>query len=190
MSKSNAAAASVDENDVAAAMPPVKPAPTKPTATAAGRDDIRDDLRAPDGMSRRRKGNIDKFEVPQAALDRFKAAGWTLEFKRHTLMGQEDPSYQVALGENCWEAVTTDEIPGFMPSGHSGAIVRDGLMLMKRPAYLTEEARQEDTAAARGMIRAKEAQLGQTPPGTMTRDHATAAPKVGKSYERMEVPKD
>lgn len=152
---------------------------------------IRDDIpRAPDGMVRQRRGAIDPFELPEQIKARFEEAGWSLEWKRYTCYGQSDISYENALAENHWEPVVTDEVPGFMPKGYTGAIIRDGLMLMKRPAYLTEEARREDIRAARELILTKEEQLGQTPPGTLTRDHPTARPRVGKSFEPMEVPND
>lgn len=177
-------------------MPLVKQAPAKPSSSRQGlreaqpEKSLRDPARAPEGVVRQRKGFIDPFEIPEQIKGRFEAAGWSLEWKRHTVFGQDDHSYASALAENAWEAVTADEIPGFMPKGYAGAIIRDGLMLMKRPAYLTEEARQEDIDAARGLIRAKEAQLGETPPGTFTRDHSTARPQIGRSIEPMAVPAD
>lgn len=178
------------------AMPPIKSAPQRPSAPRQQMREtppdksVRDPVRAPDGLVRQRKGAIDPFEIPEQIKGKYEAAGWSLEWKRHTVFGQDDYSYASALAENAWEAVTADEIPGFMPNGYAGAIIRDGLMLMKRPAYLTEEARIEDMEAARGLIRAKEAQLGETPPGTLTRDHPTARPKVGRTIEPMTVPID
>lgn len=154
------------------------------------REPVREEMRAPQGLVRKRKGNVDKFLVPDSVIARFAAAGYSIEWKRHTVFGQDDPGYDVALAENCWEAVTSEEIPGFMPAGFKGAIVRDGLQLMKRPSYLTDEARSEDKQMAREAIRIQEGRLGQTPPGTMTRDHQTARPKVGKSYEPLAVPQD
>ena len=178
-------------------MPPVKQAPQKPQPAAPRqmmRDDqdrdIRDVPQAPEGLQRQRRGFIDPFDIPQRVLDRYAAAGWSLEWKRHTVYGQSDNNYENSLSENKWEPVTSDEIPGFMPKGYSGAIIREGLMLRKRPAYLTAEARREDNFAAREAIRTKEAQLGQTPPGTMTRDHPTAKPIIGKHYGPIDVPQD
>lgn len=170
--------------------------PGRPSnAERAARQDIREPVHAalreaPTGATRSRKGNVDKFELPESVIMRFKEAGWSLEWKRHTVVGQPDPSYEVALAENAWENVMADEIPGFMPKGMGGAIIRDGLQLMKRPLYLTQEARMEDANLAIDSIRRQEAKLGQTPPGQLTRDHPTARPKVGKSYEPIAVPKD
>lgn len=170
----------VEAGEIKAAPPPL-----------AARDDIRGAMRqAPEGLIRGRKGDVDKFDIPDEVIKRFAEAGWSIEWKRHSVFNQEDPSYQVALAENQWQPVTTDEIKGLMPAGHSGAIIRDGLMVMKRPSYLTQEAREEDSAAARNLIRAKEEQLGQTPSGTMTRDHPAARPSVGKSFEPIVVPTD
>lgn len=189
---------------IAAAPPMPKPVPVN-AGSSALRGDIRgngigdeltDDLsdmaRAPEGQVRKRKGSIDKFAIPAPVIERYKQAGWSLEWKRHTTYGQGDPSYQVALAENGWIPVDVSELPGYMPPEYKGAIVRDGNMLMKRPLYLTEEARREDTTLARNMIRAKEQQLGQTPAGQLTRDHPTARAVTGvtRDYGPIEVPKD
>ena len=114
----------------------------------------------------------------------------TYEWKRETVYGASDPSYDVSLRENGWEPVDVSRHPEFMPPGYRGAIKRDGLVLMERPTYLTQEARAEDDENARELIRAKEQQLGSTPQGTLTREHPTARPAVRRSYAPLEVPND
>lgn len=152
-----------------------------------------DDLhveRAPDGLTRARLTEVDKFALPQKVMAAYTAAGWSLEWKRHTVLGMPDQSYDIALAENHWQAVNSNEIKGMMPINHNGPIIRDGLMLMKRPAYLTQQAREEDARIANAAIRAKEAQLGQTPAGTMTRDHPGARPQISRSVEPLQIPRD
>jgi hypothetical protein len=127
----------------------------------------------------------DEFALPPAP------AGWTYEWKRKTVLGQEDPAHQVALLRMGWEPVPTDRHPEMMPgSGNYPTIERKGMILMERPTELVEEARSIELQKARGQVRAKEAQLAGTPDGTMTRDHAQARPKINKSYEAMPVPKE
>ena len=69
-------------------------------------------------------------------------------------------------------------------------IERKGMILMERPMSLTNEARDVELRRARMQVRAKEQQLGSTPDGTMTRDHARVKPNVKKSYEPMPIPED
>lgn len=168
----------------------LRQAPRPPVRTEAAREDDREILRAPEGVTRKRKGNVDQFELPERQIKRFLEAGWSLEWKKHTVVGQPDASYEVMLGENGWEPVTSDELPAFMPKGFSGAIIRDGLQLMKRPKYLTEEARREDSRAAQDVIRRQHERLKTAPPGTMTRDHPEARPKVNKAFEPIDIPSD
>lgn len=175
-----------------AAMPKIAAAPRRQSTRDESATDrsIRDIERAPDGLTRQRVGTVDQFALPEQVRARYAEAGWSLEWKRNTCFGQEDWSYENSLAENHWQAVGSDELPGLMPPGYSGAVIRDGLMLMKRPAYLTEEARSEERRAALGQIAAKEAQLADAPQGTLPRDHAEIAPKIGKGYAPLEIPAD
>lgn len=117
--------------------------------------------------------------------------GWTYEWKRHTLLGAEDPTYTVHLARMGWEPVPASRHPEMMPQGWSrGTIERKGLILMERPTEVVDEARRLLDRAARDQVRAKEAQLSGTPDGTMTRDHEKVRPAIKKSFEAMPVPKD
>lgn len=140
-----------------------------------------------DGMrTRKRKGgNVDKFHIPPEIIPE----GTTYEWKRLTTMGMEDPGYYVGLREQGWLPVKAENHPEFMPPDWSkGTIERDGMILMERPSYLTEEARQEDIQAARDAVRMKEAQLGATPHGQM--DRVAPALKRQRFSEPIEVPAD
>jgi len=136
--------------------------------------------------TRQRPGTIDKFHLDAHLIP----DGMSYEWKRQTVMGAPDPSYDQAMAENGWEPVDSSRHPQFMPQGHKGPIVRDGLVLMERPVELTQEARAEDRMMAREQVQVKERQLSSTPDGTFTRDHATARPRVSKSYEPMPIPAD
>ena len=115
--------------------------------------------------------------------------GWDYQWKRHTIYGQEDPAYQVALARGGWTPVPTSRHPEMMPHDtSSGIITRKGNILMECPLEIIQERRLAEQSKARSQVRAKEAQLAGTPEGTMTRDHAQARPQIKKSFEAMPIP--
>jgi hypothetical protein len=119
--------------------------------------------------------------------------GWTYEWKRRTIMGQEDPAYQVALARTGWEPVPSRRHPEMMPAGWKGdTIERKGMLLMQRPREITERVEELDLRKARNQIKAKEQQLNAAPPGTMEREFSDprTRPTIKKSFEAMPIPKD
>lgn len=131
--------------------------------------------------------SIDEFYIDPAIIP----DGWSYEWKRHTLLGKEDPSYQISLARGGWEPVPASRHPEMMPTGKTFAIIeRKGMILMERPASLTKEARDVELRRAKGQVRAKEAQLGATPDGTMTRDDPRVRPNVKRSFEPIPIPED
>jgi hypothetical protein len=134
-------------------------------------------------------GNMDEgtddFRTPDAP------PGWDYEWKRRTLLGQEDPAYQVQLARMGWDAVPSYRHPEMMPSqGSHPTIERKGMVLMQRPSVISDEARALELRKARNQVRVKEQQLNAAPDGTMTRDHASVRPQINKGYEPIPVPKD
>jgi len=91
-----------------------------------------------------------------------------------------------------WEEVPAARYPDMMPDqGNYGTIERDGMVMMMRPAVITEELRQIELQKARDQVRYKQEQLAGTPEGGLGhRDHAQVKPKINKSYEAIPVPKD
>ena len=164
------------------------------------REDMRGDMRGEDHLARARKRSEqlrghqrdmdeghDEFYIPKDVVP----DGWTYEWKRRLLLGQEDPSYQVALAQQGWDPVPARRHPEMMPTNWKGeTIERKGLILMERPTDIVDEARRIEYMRARKQVRDKEAQLSGTPEGTMTRDHAQTRPKISKSFESMPIPKD
>lgn len=179
-----------------------KPAVMETTETPM-RADLRDNMRDDDPRTRaaRRAAEIrghrgpmdegtDEFYIdPEMVPD-----GWTYEWKRRLLLGAEDPSHMVQLTRDGWEPVPLDRDmrhKAMMPSNWShNTIERKGMILMERPAELTDEVRQNQLYLARKQVRDKEAQLAGTPDGTMTRDHKDARPVIKKSFEAMPIPKE
>lgn len=166
---------------------------------AAGRKPMREKIRPEDARARaearaaeirNNRGNmddgIDEFYVDPASVP----DGWSYEWKRNTLLGKEDPAYQVQLARGGWEAVPADRHPEMMPVGNYATIERKGMILMERPLSLTKEAKEIELRRARNQVRAKEQQLANTPEGTMTRQHDSVRPSVRKSFEPVPIPED
>lgn len=110
--------------------------------------------------------------------------GWSYEWKRKSIMGKEDPAYEVELARGGWEPVPATRHASMMPKGRYETIERDGMILMERPRELTEEAHTNDLRRARLQVRHKEAQLTSGPDGTFERER----PLVKKSFEAMKIP--
>lgn len=118
--------------------------------------------------------------------------GWTYEWKRYTVFGQEDPSYQVALRRVGWAPVPASRHPEMMPAGtKDDVILRKGMILMERPEEITEEVRAIDKKRARDQVRVKEQQLTEAPVGQFQRTNKDSPlAKVKKSFEAMPIPED
>lgn len=122
--------------------------------------------------------------------------GWAYEWKRHTLLGAQDPSYQVQLSRGGWEPVPVDRHPEMMPSDYTGgeSIERKGMILMERPLEISARARALELKKARSQVNQKEQQLSGAPAGENSpfAAHNKGSPlvQINKSYERMPVPKD
>lgn len=130
------------------------------------------------------EGTDDFYVDPESIPD-----GWTYEWKRHTVYGQEDPSYQVQLAREGWTAVPSSRHPAMMPAGSTEAIVlRKGCILMECPTEIVRERKAIELRRARDQVRYKEQQIAGTPDGTLTRDHAKVRPRIQKGYEPIPIP--
>ena len=116
--------------------------------------------------------------------------GWAYEWKRKTILGQEDPAYEVQLARTGWDTVPGNRHPNMMPTGSHAQITRKGMVLMERPLELVEEARDIEKRKARMHMRVKEQQLASAHDGQFGRDHAQVKPKISRGYEPMPVPSD
>lgn len=170
---------------------------TPPPATSMARPDMRPAMREDDPRARAAKRaaelrshgsldeGLDKFHVDPTDIP----DGWEYEWKRKTLLGKEDPTYDTHLARTGWEPVPTSRHPNYMPSnGKYPIIEREGMVLMERPAEISAEARNIEKRRARDQIRAKEEQLGAAPPGTFERDHEKVRPVIKHSFEAMPIP--
>jgi hypothetical protein len=166
----------------AAAIPPEAPVDENdPRSRAAARAaQLREHLGAGLGEG------VDEFYIDPAIIP----DGWSYEWKRETVLGQPDPSYQVALAHRGWEPVPASRHPELVPPGWTGAhIPRKGCLLMERPKEITDEVRAQENRRAREQVRQKEAQLSGAPPGTFERDNkGNPLVNVKKSYESIPIP--
>lgn len=131
-------------------------------------------------------GSVDKFYIdPKLVPD-----GWSYEWKMFTVLGKENPSYQVAMAHKGWEAVPSSRHPHLMPINYAGnTIEREGMILMERPLEITQEAKARDLRVAKAQVRGKEEQLGASPQGTFERANKDQSlVKVKKTYESVPIP--
>jgi hypothetical protein len=167
-------------------------------ATEAGPVEMRDTMREDDPRARaeRRAAEIRKHNegATEGTADRFYINpasipdGWSYEWKRKTIWGKEDPAHDVEMARLGWEPVPATRHPELMPKGNWQTIERDGMILMERPKVLTDEAHRRNLQTARQQVRAKEAQLSQTPEGTLPRDEdPRTKPVIKKSFEAMKI---
>lgn len=164
---------------------------------AAPRDSMREE--DPRARAERRAAEIRKHNEGQGygEEDRFYISprmvpdGWSYEWKRKTIWGKEDPAHDVEMARLGWEPVPASRHPEMMPSGNWQTIERDGMILMERPKVLTDEAHNENLKRARQQVRAKEAQLNNTPEGTLPRDEdPRTRASIRKSFEAMPIPEE
>lgn len=128
-------------------------------------------------------GNLDEgtddFYIDPAKIP----DGWTYEWKRRTVFGQEDPAYQVQLNRTGWTEVPVSRHPEMMPkAGSFQCIERKGLILMERPTIIQDQMVQLNQRRARDQVRVKEQQLSSAPDGQFGRDHSQVKPKINKGY--------
>jgi len=137
-------------------------------------------------LSRKRGGNVDRFFVPPEVIPE----GWTYEWKRETLLGMPDTAHMQNMSANGWSPVMAETHPGlFMPNDYKGPIRRDDMILMERPAELTEEARREEQQAAKALMQAQKEQLGYALPSGFSGEHRGVQPRVSQNYQPSDVAK-
>lgn len=129
---------------------------------------------------------VDEFAAPPAP------PGWEYQWKRITVMNQEDPAYAVHIARKGWEPVPSSRHPSYMPMDSKGnTIDRKGQRLMQIPKEIADEFRKIERKKAADQVRQKEAQLNSAPDGQFERgtDPRVRA-KISKSYEPIVIPSD
>lgn len=109
----------------------------------------------------------DKFALPPNLAPE----GWEYEWKAHEIIGKRNPGNEVQLARMGWDPVDTSRHPEMMPQGYTGAITREGMMLMQRPKVVNDRQRQAAYAKAVGQVRNQDLQVGIAPKDTGPRDN-------------------
>jgi len=124
----------------------------------------------------------DEFAIPPHIVPE----GWTYEWKRKTVFGQEDSSYMMSQEARGWEPVPASRHRNLMPEGHYNTIERKGMILMERPKEITDEAKRQDRARALNQVKNREQQLAEAQAGEFARNK----PTISKGYEPMAMPEE
>ena len=129
---------------------------------------------------------VDEFYVDPSSIPE----GWSYEWKRKFIMGQEDPTYQLSLIQMGWEPVPASRHRGMVPEGSGNTIERKGMILMERPKEITNIAQDRELSTARELVNQKEKALGIAPAGTFERDRKqTGVRKSFEPYQPMAIPR-
>jgi hypothetical protein len=100
-----------------------------------------------------------------------KRKGWDYQWVTVSVLNQPvDQGTFVTVKDAGWRPVSPEEMPEEVPPGWQGkTIERGGQVLMKRPEYLSNQARKEQKEAADKALHDKYAQAQLTPPGSAKR---------------------
>lgn len=156
--------------------------PARETPTAAA---------APTHGRRRVRQGTDRYAFDRAIIP----DGWTYEWKRYSVLGQEDPGYLAELHQVGYTPVPAERHPGkFLPEGFKGNIVIGGMILMERPLDLEKEARAEDKFRADSQVHGSRQQFGLAPrargfEGPDEHPSARRNSYVRSSVESVDVPR-
>lgn len=151
--------------------------PGRPPLRADAQDEQRPDMRdaIPQGLKRKHANTEDKFFIPEE----WKSPGWVYEWKVVEEAGRPVDPYELHMRrENHWAEVTDSVMPQLAIKGSAGHIIKSGLGLYRRPAYLNEEAKREWEDEARRNAFARREDMKKVPQGFEMQNNAI---KVGYS---------
>ena len=174
--------------------------PTRTRQTTTAREDVRTPTNLGRGVAigrdgqplRRVKVGSDKYYVrPELIPD-----GWVYQWKRHTILGQEDPQYMAEVYRAGWRPVPAERHPGeWGPKDQKGSVLIGGQMLMERPVELDEEAQAEQRFLASQQVNGSREQFGFAPTASgfeganTSRNPAVRANSFARSsIERVDAP--
>jgi hypothetical protein len=124
---------------------------------------------------------IDEFGVNFDAIP----SDVSVEWKRFSNVGAEDPFYLARMEQQGWRAVDPREHPDWLslPPGYDkSVIIKSGLLLMERPKELTEQAIAEREARASRQVKEAEQRLGKR---GADNEAERLAPRLEKHIGRM-----
>lgn len=121
----------------------------------------------------------DRFYVDPRIVKEYQDAGWSLEWKAHTIVGKEDPASWGNKMRKGWEPVPRDQHPGLLTE-------TDGQILCMRPKVLTDETHKRYENADRERTGSIRQRLSATPGGTLPRTGSS----VTRTAEPIVIPKE
>ncbi len=163
----------------ASAPEPVQQAPQPQPQAIPERPDLREDMRAESPREEAERIAAewfshldtlgpykDKYYVdPKNIPD-----GWSYEWKTFTVVNKENPQHMRELQRNHWRPVPAKRHPELVPTGFAGeTIIVDGMLLMERPAAITDFQKRRDQAAANQPIQQIKDKLAGAPAGQFPR---------------------
>lgn len=102
----------------------------------------------------------DKYAIPAEMIP----PGWVYQWKAATVLNEERHQYMGELRAAGWTPVMAEAHPGkYMPLGHKGPIMVEGLMLMETPEELWAEANREEARKAADQVQRKMGAHGLAP---------------------------
>lgn len=178
-----------DPDDGAHAAAPVARNNPRPPTREANREAARASDRAGgvvvvgrDGeqLTRRHTSVGDKFHIEPSEVPH----GWDYQWNSVTVHNKgmdEIIRGDLGMHRNGWRPVPSSRFPGrWTPEGFEGQIVIDGLRLEERPMSLSVEAKQEDTARAKALVRDRTDALRMTQKQLPGADVARARNNAGR----------
>lgn len=129
---------------------------------------------------------IDPAIIPQ---------GFVYQWKRYSVLGQEEPAHLAELARAGFEPVPADRHDGlFLPKGTTGPIIIGGMILMDRPVELEAEAQAEQRHLARAQVQGSKEQFGLAPRASGFEgpsEHTSARNNtfVRSQFERVDAPR-
>lgn len=137
--------------------------------------------------------NPDRFHIPK---DRW-PPGFAIQFLTYEVYGKSEMKRLTGFHQSGWTPVHKDDFNGWAATvgfagDDSGYIRQDGMELVALPWALYLKAKKRDEAKAREQIRLKEQALTGGEMDATGADHPSAKGfnRIGRSVERIEVPKD
>ncbi len=116
--------------------------------------------------------------------------GWSYEWRTYTVVGKENPQYQVQLQRASWRPVPARRHPELMPRDYdpNSSILIDGMMLMERPKAITDFQKARDHRDANAPIENIRAKLSGVPQGQFPRDaDPRTAPVIKTGYQAPDI---
>lgn len=180
-----------------AVVPP--PSPSPPAPVEALREEprpaeVRADLRAEDPRAEAERlaaewfGHLDslgphkdKYYVDPSKIP----DGWSYEWRTYTVVGKENPQYQVQMQRAGWRPVPAKRHPELMPKDWSeGVVLIDGMLLMERPKAITDFQQARDKREADAPIKNIRDKLSGAPPNQLPRDaDPRTAPQIKTAFQ-------